>query len=73
MSRPTHEEFHQWLENDCNISKISQALTKYPELVDIKYNVSFNRNGNEKFIQLMTLYSTKYLIIVSNISNNMIG
>ena len=40
MSRPSVGAFFRWTENDSKASKIGQALSAYPDLVNIQDRVS---------------------------------
>ena len=42
MIRPRVEEFCEWAQRDKNLSRIRNALDAYPDLVEIKDNVSYD-------------------------------
>ena len=42
ISRPSDQEFCQWIRNDNDISKIENALKTYPDLINIKDRVSLS-------------------------------
>jgi hypothetical protein len=39
MSRPTNGEFIDWVKDDEFVSRVREALRKYPDLIAIKYEV----------------------------------
>ena len=41
-ARPLDEVFLEWVQNDRNKSKVQNALRAHPDLIDIKYSVSFS-------------------------------
>ena len=42
-TRPSDDEFIEWVQNDQNKSKVQNALIAHPTLINIKYGVSFNQ------------------------------
>jgi len=48
ISRPTDDEFIEWMKYDENASKVREALSLYPDLVTAKYVVRIEAD-NEHF------------------------
>ena len=42
-TRPSAEEFIQWVQNDQNKLKVQNALRAHPDLANVKSVVSFNQ------------------------------
>ena len=42
-TRPSDEEFIEWVKNDQNKSKVQNALREHPDLINSKDRVSFNQ------------------------------
>ena len=42
-TRPSDEEFIEWVKNDQNKSKVQNALREHPNLINSKDRVSFNQ------------------------------
>jgi len=48
MSRPTDGEFLEWVKDDNNVSRVREALRKYPDLIAVKDEVRNIDNVNIK-------------------------
>ena len=42
LTRPSNNQFFEWVQNDQNKSKVQNALIAHPDLINIKDSVSFN-------------------------------
>jgi len=60
MSRPTNAEFIEWVKDDNNMSRVREALRKYPDLIAVKDEV---RNVDNVHIRTSTnsVHRLKYM------------